>query len=98
MTVGNLSDDMQLTLEPQKASYYFQELPTHLDSVENWWRDPLNLVKVVLFVSTPAYGKEVPAIIEQPLEEIHTHIGKNTVTYEARLLKALFYEVIGWNK
>uniref|UniRef100_A0A665TN10 Tetratricopeptide repeat protein 30 n=1 Tax=Echeneis naucrates TaxID=173247 RepID=A0A665TN10_ECHNA len=44
------------------------------------------------------YGKEVPAIIEQPLEEVHIHIGKNTVTYEARLLKALFYEVIGWNK
>ncbi|XP_042360451.1 tetratricopeptide repeat protein 30A isoform X1 [Plectropomus leopardus] len=45
-----------------------------------------------------AYGKEVPAIIEQPLEETRIHIGKNTVTYEARLLKALFYEVIGWNK
>ncbi|XP_035510568.1 tetratricopeptide repeat protein 30A isoform X1 [Morone saxatilis] len=45
-----------------------------------------------------AYGKEVPAIIEQPLEEIRIHIGKNTVTYEARLLKALFYEVVGWNK
>ncbi|XP_023204129.1 tetratricopeptide repeat protein 30A [Xiphophorus maculatus] len=44
------------------------------------------------------YGKGVPAIIEQPLEEIHVHIGKNTVTYEARLLKALFYEVTGWNK
>nr|XP_043906241.1 tetratricopeptide repeat protein 30A isoform X2 [Solea senegalensis] len=44
------------------------------------------------------YGKEVPAMIEQPLEESHVHIGKNTVTYEARLLKALFYEVIGWNK
>ncbi|XP_038563814.1 tetratricopeptide repeat protein 30A isoform X1 [Micropterus salmoides] len=44
-----------------------------------------------------AYGKEVPAIIEQPLEETRIHIGKNTVTYEARLLKALFYEVIGWN-
>ncbi|KAM3598012.1 uncharacterized protein V6R79_012336 [Siganus canaliculatus] len=44
------------------------------------------------------YGKEVPAIIEQPLEETHIHIGKNTVTYEARVLKALFYEVIGWNK
>ncbi|XP_026181782.1 intraflagellar transport protein 70A isoform X1 [Mastacembelus armatus] len=44
------------------------------------------------------YGKEVPAIIEQPLEDIRIHIGKNTVTYEARLLKALFYEVIGWNK
>lgn len=49
-------------------------------------------------VSPAAYGKEVPAIIEQPLDEIHIHIGKNTVTYEARLLKALFYEVIGWNK
>ncbi|XP_059203873.1 intraflagellar transport protein 70A isoform X1 [Centropristis striata] len=45
-----------------------------------------------------AYGSEVTAIIEQPLEETRTHIGKNTVTYEARLLKALFYEVIGWNK
>uniref|UniRef100_UPI0037E71123 intraflagellar transport protein 70A n=1 Tax=Semicossyphus pulcher TaxID=241346 RepID=UPI0037E71123 len=43
-----------------------------------------------------AYGKEVPAIIEQPLEEVRIHIGKNTVTYEARLLKALFYEVTGW--
>lgn len=44
------------------------------------------------------YGREVPAIIEQPLEETRIHIGKNTVTYEARLLKALLYEVIGWNK
>uniref|UniRef100_A0A3B3USE0 Tetratricopeptide repeat protein 30 n=1 Tax=Poecilia latipinna TaxID=48699 RepID=A0A3B3USE0_9TELE len=44
------------------------------------------------------YGKGVPAIIEQPLEESHVHIGKNTVTYEARQLKALFYEVTGWNK
>ncbi|XP_053507733.1 tetratricopeptide repeat protein 30A isoform X5 [Ictalurus furcatus] len=43
------------------------------------------------------YGKDVPAVIEQPLEEERTHIGKNTVTYEARMLKALFYEVIGWN-
>ncbi|XP_015236883.1 PREDICTED: tetratricopeptide repeat protein 30A-like [Cyprinodon variegatus] len=45
-----------------------------------------------------AYGKEVPAIIEEPLEETPLHIGRNTVTFEARLLKALFYEVIGWNK
>ncbi|XP_040919319.1 tetratricopeptide repeat protein 30A [Toxotes jaculatrix] len=44
------------------------------------------------------YGREVPALIEQPLEEIRIHIGKNTVTYEARILKALFYEVIVWNK
>ncbi|KAJ0059305.1 hypothetical protein NL108_015310 [Boleophthalmus pectinirostris] len=44
------------------------------------------------------YGKEVPAIIEAPLEETHVHIGKNTVTYEARVLKALFHDVTGWNK
>ncbi|XP_021934386.1 tetratricopeptide repeat protein 30A isoform X2 [Zootermopsis nevadensis] len=35
------------------------------------------------------YGKDVKTIIEQPLEESHLHQGKNTVTYEARLLKAL---------
>ncbi|KAG7223202.1 hypothetical protein INR49_015810 [Caranx melampygus] len=46
------------------------------------------------FYAKRFYGKEVPAIIEQPLEEVRIHIGKNTVTYEARLLKALFYEVI----
>uniref|UniRef100_A0A8K9WNE8 Tetratricopeptide repeat protein 30 n=1 Tax=Oncorhynchus mykiss TaxID=8022 RepID=A0A8K9WNE8_ONCMY len=44
------------------------------------------------------YGKTEPAMIEQPLEEDRMHIGKNTVTYESRLLKALFYEVIGWNQ
>ncbi|KAL2100615.1 hypothetical protein ACEWY4_002376 [Coilia grayii] len=44
------------------------------------------------------HGKDVPAIIEQPLEEERMHIGKNTVTYESRMLKALFYQVIGWNQ
>uniref|UniRef100_A0A3B3I3M5 Tetratricopeptide repeat protein 30 n=1 Tax=Oryzias latipes TaxID=8090 RepID=A0A3B3I3M5_ORYLA len=44
------------------------------------------------------YGKEVPALIEQPLEENPVHLGKNTVTYEARVLKALFYAVTGWTK
>ncbi|XP_045571861.1 LOW QUALITY PROTEIN: tetratricopeptide repeat protein 30A [Salmo salar] len=44
------------------------------------------------------YGKTEPAMLEQPLEEDRMHIGKNTVTYESRLLKALFYEVIGWNQ
>ncbi|KAK6476150.1 tetratricopeptide repeat protein 30A [Huso huso] len=44
------------------------------------------------------YGKNVPALIEQPLEEDRMHIGKNTVTYESRLLKALIYEIIGWNQ
>lgn len=44
------------------------------------------------------HGRDVEAIIEQPLEEDRMHIGKNTVTYEARVLKALFYEVTGWNQ
>uniref|UniRef100_A0A480M073 Tetratricopeptide repeat protein 30 n=1 Tax=Sus scrofa TaxID=9823 RepID=A0A480M073_PIG len=43
------------------------------------------------------YGRNIPAIIEQPLEEERMHIGKNTVTYESRQLKALIYEIIGWN-
>ncbi|XP_037112051.1 tetratricopeptide repeat protein 30A isoform X2 [Syngnathus acus] len=44
------------------------------------------------------YGREVPAIIEQPLEESGVQMGKNTVMYEARLLKALFYKVTSWNE
>lgn len=35
------------------------------------------------------HGGNVPAIIEQPLEEERAHIGKNAVTYESRQLKAL---------
>ncbi|KAM4028232.1 intraflagellar transport protein 70A isoform 2-T2 [Anomaloglossus baeobatrachus] len=43
------------------------------------------------------YGKTIPAIIEQPLEEEKMHIGKNTVTYEARQIKALMYEITSWS-
>ena len=40
------------------------------------------------------YGKDVKAVVEQPLEEEPLHEGKNTVTYEARVLKSLFTELI----
>ena len=43
------------------------------------------------------YGRDIPAVIEETLEEERMHIGKNTVTYESRELKALIYEIIGWN-
>ncbi|XP_008056431.1 tetratricopeptide repeat protein 30B [Carlito syrichta] len=43
------------------------------------------------------YGRNIPAVIEQPLEEEGMHTGKNTVTYESRQLKALIYEIIAWN-
>ncbi|TRY80025.1 hypothetical protein TCAL_13467 [Tigriopus californicus] len=39
------------------------------------------------------YGKSVKAVIEQPLEEHLIHRGKNTVTYEARYLKALILKL-----
>lgn len=40
------------------------------------------------------YGKNVPAVVEQPLEEEKIHPGKNTVTFEARELKSLFLRLI----
>ncbi|NXY31936.1 TT30B protein, partial [Pomatorhinus ruficollis] len=42
------------------------------------------------------YGRSIPAVIEHPLEENGMHSGKNTVTYEARLLRALMYKITGW--
>ncbi|XP_071132605.1 intraflagellar transport protein 70A-like isoform X3 [Mytilus edulis] len=39
------------------------------------------------------YGKDVKAVIEQPLEAEPMHPGKNTVTYEARLLKNLLMQL-----
>uniref|UniRef100_A0A2K5BVC4 Tetratricopeptide repeat protein 30 n=1 Tax=Aotus nancymaae TaxID=37293 RepID=A0A2K5BVC4_AOTNA len=43
------------------------------------------------------HGRNIPAVIEEPLEEKRMRVGKNTVTYESRQLKALIYEIIGWN-
>ena len=40
-----------------------------------------------------AYGRDVQTVIEQPLEQEPIHVGKNTVTYEARLLKSLFLKL-----
>ena len=44
------------------------------------------------------YGRTVRTIIDQPLTNVDTHStevhrGKNTVTYEARLLKALLLQL-----
>ncbi|XP_046680975.1 tetratricopeptide repeat protein 30A [Homalodisca vitripennis] len=40
-----------------------------------------------------AHGKEVKTVAENPLEESTVHNGKDTVTYEARHLKALFLKL-----
>ena len=37
-----------------------------------------------------AYGRNVPCRAEQPLREHTLDAGRNSVTYEARLLKSLF--------
>lgn len=44
----------------------------------------------LIHMSLSVHGRDVKTVILQPLEESHIHQGKNTVTYEARLLKALF--------
>ncbi|XP_059163823.1 intraflagellar transport protein 70A-like [Physella acuta] len=39
------------------------------------------------------YGREVKAVIEQPLEEEPMHPGRNTVAFESRLLKSLLLQL-----
>ncbi|KAB7505223.1 hypothetical protein Anas_06209 [Armadillidium nasatum] len=39
------------------------------------------------------HGRNVKTLIELPLEETSVHPGKNTVTYEARLLKTLLLQI-----
>jgi len=40
------------------------------------------------------HGRSVSAHVEAPLEQEPMHPGKNTVTYEARLLKALLLQLM----
>ena len=46
------------------------------------------------FLTISAYGKNVKTVIESPLEASPLHVGKNTVTYESRLLKALILRLL----
>lgn len=52
------------------------------------------LLDVCVLPFSTVYGKNVEVVIVQPLEEERMHPGKNTVTYEARLIKSLFLKVI----
>lgn len=47
-----------------------------------------------MFLLYAVYGRDVKAQIEAPLEQEPLHPGKNTVTYEARLLKALLLKLM----
>jgi len=44
--------------------------------------------------SFPAYGSNVKTMIESPLEASPVHLGKNTVTYEARVVKTLLLRLL----
>ncbi|XP_077979698.1 intraflagellar transport protein 70A-like [Glandiceps talaboti] len=57
-------------------------------------RDSVSQECVQFLEHCEAYGRDVKALIEQPLEEEPKHEGKNTVTYEARQLKSLITELI----
>lgn len=46
------------------------------------------------FSQCEAYGRNVKVAMEQPLDTLPIHAGKNTVTYEARLLKSILLEIM----
>lgn len=46
------------------------------------------------FSQCEAYGRNVKVTMEQPLDNLPIHAGKNTVTYEARLLKSILLEIM----
>ncbi|XP_039281409.1 tetratricopeptide repeat protein 30A [Nilaparvata lugens] len=48
---------------------------------------------IIFLEQCEAFGKDVKTIADQPLMETPLHQGKNTVTYEARLLKSLLLKV-----
>lgn len=56
-------------------------------------RDNITLEIIQFLEHCEAYGRNIPALVEQPLEEEKLHPGRNTVTYEARLLKSLFLKL-----
>lgn len=66
-----------------------ENLAKHMISV----RDSVIQECIQFLEQCEIYGKNVKTVIEQPLEEVQLHRGKNTVTYEARLLKALLLQL-----
>ena len=66
-----------------------ENLAKHMISV----RDSVIQECIQFLEQCETYGKNVKTVIEQPLEEVQLHRGKNTVTYEARLLKALLLQL-----
>ncbi|XP_017490363.1 PREDICTED: tetratricopeptide repeat protein 30B-like [Rhagoletis zephyria] len=49
---------------------------------------------LAFLTSAEVHGRNVKAVVEAPLELETLHPGRNTVTYEARLLKALLLELM----
>ena len=62
-----------------------------------WLKRPVVSVSSVSVYPCAAYGRDVSAHVEAPLEQEPTHPGRNTVTYEARQLKALLQQLMWRN-
>lgn len=57
-------------------------------------RDGVLAECLAFLTSAEVHGRNVKAVVEAPLELETLHPGRNTVTYEARLLKALLLELM----
>jgi len=66
-----------------------ENLSKHMISV----RDSVIAECVQFLDHCELYGRAVKTVIEQPLEAAPMHAGKNTVTYEARLIKSLLLQL-----
>lgn len=57
-------------------------------------RDAVIYDCIHFFSQCEVYGRNVKVAMEQPLDNLPIHAGKNTVTYEARLLKSILLEIM----
>ena len=62
-----------------------------------WYKMEFLYTVCTLACTLVVNGRDVTAHVEAPLEQEPMHPGKNTVTYEARLLKALFLQLMWLN-
>lgn len=69
---------------------------THCESIDLKLYFKIYISKWLYYalINFKAYGKDVKANIQMPMEQDQVHPGRNTVAYEARYLKWLLYEII----
>ena len=84
-------------LDPSKFAYKIYVLSAFYQYIMHSIYFPTHILlsKYILYTSyLSVYGKDVVASNEQPLDAEPMHPGRNTVTYEARQIKALMLHLI----